>query len=367
MKDIVSEAKEQLENETLDRTGKSRKQETSNDSEIGNPNIFVVGCGGAGNNTINRLQNIGIEGAETIALNTDKQHLEQVDADTKILVGKELTEGLGAGGDPNVGKRATEEAENIVYEALDGADLVFVTAGMGGGTGTGAAPVVSKIAKENHDAIVVSMVSMPFELEKARLDKAKQGITMLSEAADSVIVLDNNKLSDFAGDLPVNQAFSVMDQLIAQTVKGISETITKPSFINLDYADIKNIMSDGDLSVMLVGELEDKRTTVDKTKVVNEAKNHPLLDADYRGAKGSLVHITGGPELTLEESEQIAEELTNDVADQADVMWGARIKDEFENKIRVMAIMTGIDGRDLINQYTQPRSFDDDENVDVIR
>ncbi len=242
--------------------------------------------GGAGNNTVNRLYNIGIEGAETVCINTDKQHLDNVRADKKILVGKTLTRGLGAGGYPETGKKAAELARGTLEEVLKDVDLVFVTAGLGGGTGTGVAPpVVAEVAKEQ-GAIVVGMVSSPpFRVERARIFKAEEGLEDLRRAADTVIVLDNNRLLNYVPNLPIDQAFSVMDQLIAETVKGITETITVPSLINLDYADIRTIMSCGGVAVMLVGESKNQDKS---TEVVRTALNHPLLDVDYKGATGSL-------------------------------------------------------------------------------
>ncbi|OKY79036.1 MAG: Cell division GTPase FtsZ family [Candidatus Methanohalarchaeum thermophilum] len=320
--------------------------------EFGKPNIMVCGCGGAGNNTINRLHRIGIEGAETIAINTDKQHLDMINADKRILVGKSLTNGLGAGGYPDTGKRAAELARGTLEEVLSGTDLVFVTAGMGGGTGTGVAPVISEIAKEQ-GAIVVGMVSTPFHVERARLKKAEKGLEKLKNEADTVIVLDNNRLLDYVPDLPIEQAFSVMDQLIAETVKGLSETITQPSLINLDYADVKAIMSCGGVAVMLIGETSDQNKS---GSVVREALNHPLLDVDYEGATGCLVHITGGSDLTLKESENIAKELTYDLSSDSNVIWGARINDEYEGKVRVMAIMTGVRSAQVVGDKNKMTS-----------
>jgi cell division protein FtsZ len=335
MEDIVQDALENDERE---------KQSAAEADDFGDPNIVIVGCGGAGNNTVNRLYNIGVEGAETIAVNTDKQHLQMIEADTKILVGKSLTSGLGAGGDPSMGKRATEMARGTLKDILEGVDLCFVTAGMGGGTGTGAAPVVSKIAKEQ-GGIVVGMVSMPFDVERARTDKAHEGLENLRSEADSTIVLDNNRLLDYVPNLPISKAFSVMDQIIAETVKGISETITQPSLINLDYADMTTIMNQGGVAVMLVGETQER----DKSKaVVEDALNHPLLDVDYRGATGSLVHITGGPDLTLGEAEGVAQNITERLGERANVIWGARIREEYEGKVRVMAIMTGVDSSQVL-------------------
>ncbi|MFB6078353.1 MAG: cell division protein FtsZ [Halarchaeum sp.] len=347
MQDIVNDALENAEAEQRDLSDVS-----TDGDEFGDPRIVIVGCGGAGNNTINRLYNIGVEGADTVAINTDKQHLQMIEADTKILVGKSLTNGLGAGGDPSMGERATEMAQGTVKEVLGDADLVFVTAGMGGGTGTGAAPVVSKIAKEQ-GAIVVGMVSTPFNVERARTVKAEEGLEKLREEADSIIVLDNNRLLDYVPNLPIGKAFSVMDQIIAETVKGISETITQPSLINLDYADMTAIMNQGGVAVMLVGETQDKNKT---DEVVKDAMNHPLLDVDYRGASGGLVHITGGPDLTLKEAEGIADNITERLDASANVIWGARIQENYKGKVRVMAIMTGVQSAQVLGPSTQKQA-----------
>ncbi|WP_267642315.1 cell division protein FtsZ [Haloarchaeobius amylolyticus] len=353
MQDIVQDALEHEERE------KQQKQDFDSD-EFGDPRIVIVGCGGAGNNTVNRLYNIGVDGADTVAINTDKQHLKMIEADTKILVGKSLTNGLGAGGDPSMGERATEMAQGTIKEVLGDADLVFVTAGMGGGTGTGAAPVVSKIAKEQ-GAIVVGMVSTPFNVERARTVKAEEGLEKLREEADSIIVLDNNRLLDYVPNLPIGKAFSVMDQIIAETVKGISETITQPSLINLDYADMCAIMNQGGVAVMLVGETQDKNKT---REVVNDAMNHPLLDVDYRGASGGLVHITGGPDLTLKEAEGIANNITERLEASANVIWGARIQENYKGKVRVMAIMTGVQSAQVLGPSTQKQADRSREAID---
>ncbi|MFB6118198.1 cell division protein FtsZ [Halosegnis sp.] len=347
MQDLVNSALENAEQESRDLSDAD-----GDASEFGDPRIAIVGAGGAGNNTVNRLYNIGVDGADTIAVNTDKQHLQMIEADTKILVGKSLTEGLGAGGEPDVGERATEMAQGTIKEVLGDADLVFVTAGMGGGTGTGAAPVISKIAKEQ-GAIVVGMVSTPFNVERARTVKAEEGLEKLRNKADSIIVLDNNRLLDYVPNLPIGKAFSVMDQIIAETVKGISETITQPSLINLDYADMTSIMGQGGVAVMLVGETQDKNKT---EEVVKDAMNHPLLDVDYRGATGGLVHITGGPDLTLKEAEGIAQNITERLEANANVIWGARIQEEYKGKVRVMAIMTGVQSAQILGPTTQKQA-----------
>jgi cell division protein FtsZ len=349
MQSIIDEAVKNAEIE------KPVKPIEGDDDFLGNPRIVIVGCGGAGNNTINRLYHMGITGAETIAVNTDKQHLDMIQADKRVLIGKSLTKGLGAGGYPDIGKRAAEMARPTLESLLDGADLVFITAGMGGGTGTGSAPVVAQIAKDQ-GAIVVGMVSYPFQVEKARLLKAEEGLESLAHAADSVIVLDNNRLLSYVPNLPIGQAFSVMDQLIAETVKGISETITEPSLIQLDYADVRAIMSKGGVAVMLVGESKQQNKA---ESVVHECLNHPLLDIDYRGATGSLIHISGGNDLTLQDAEEIASSLTYELDPHADVIWGARIKNEFEGKVRVLAIMTGVRSAQILGGgHTETRKIE---------
>ena len=313
--------------------------------EFGVAKILVVGVGGAGGNTINRLKKIGIKGATTLAINTDKQALDMIEADDKLLIGRNITKGLGAGGFPDVAKRCAEESRDELEEKIDEPDLVFITAGMGGGTGTGAAPIIAKIAKRA-GAIVVGMVSIPFRVERGRMVRAEQGLEELRKESDSVIVLDNNKLLSFVPHLPIDKAFSVMDQLISETVKGIAETIVEPSLINLDYADVKTIVSGGDMAAMLWGEgaLRDGAETV-----ANEALHHPLLEIDCRGAKGSLIHITGGPDMSLEFAEKVAEYLTQELDPYANVILGARVNNEFNGKVRIMAIMTGVSSPHILS------------------
>jgi cell division protein FtsZ len=343
MQTIINEALKHAEREKYLKTDSAEDE----DDILGQPRIVIVGCGGAGNNTVNRLYHMQVSGAETIAINTDKQHLDMIQADKRVLVGKSLTKGLGAGGFPDVGRRAAEMARPTLESLLCDADLVFITAGMGGGTGTGTAPVVAQIAKEQ-GAIVVGMVSYPFQVEKARLLRAEEGLEQLSASADSVIVLDNNRLIKYVPNLPLGQAFSVMDQLIAETVKGISETITEPSLINIDYADVRAIMSKGGVAVMLVGESKQQNKA---ESVVHECLNHPLLDIDYRGATGSLIHITGGNDLTLQDAEEIASSLTYELDPHADVIWGARVNSDYEGRVRVMAVMTGVKSAQILGSH----------------
>ena len=304
----------------------------------GKANIKVFGCGGAGCNTITWLFNKGINGASIYGINTDALHLSITKADEKVLIGKELTRGLGCGGYPQKGREAAKESISDLKRAAGGADMVFVLAGMGGGTGTGSAPVVSQLAKES-GAVVIGVVTMPFECEKARIEKAEFGLQELTEVADTVIIIDNNRLVDIAGNLPMEQAFAVANELVSTMIKGIVETITLPSLINLDYADVSAIMKNGDVAVIGVGESD---TTARVEEAVKQALTHPLLDVDYKGATGALIHITCGPDFKLEEFAGVGELVTENISPDAQVIIGARVNKEFQNKVRVITIMTGV-------------------------
>ena len=306
--------------------------------KAGKANIKVFGVGGAGCNSITWLFNKGINGATIYGANTDALHLSITKADEKLLIGKELTRGLGCGGYPARGREAAKEAISDIKKSVSGADMVFVIAGMGGGTGTGAAPVFSQLAKET-GAVVIGVVTMPFDCERARIDKAEFGLQELREVTDTVIVIDNNRLVDIAGNLPIEQAFAVANELISTMIKGIVETITLPSLINLDYADVSAIMKNGDVAVIGIGE-SDTANRVEEA--VRQALTHPLLDVDYKGATGALIHITGGPDMKLEEFSGIGEMVTENLSPEAQVIIGARINKDFTGKVRVITIMTGV-------------------------
>ncbi len=306
--------------------------------KAGKANIKVIGVGGCGANMTTWLFNKGINGATIYAANTDALHLSVTKADEKILIGKELTRGLGAGGAPMRGREAAKEAIVDVKKAVSGADMVFVLSGMGGGTGTGASPVVAQLAKET-GAVVIGVVTMPFESEKARIDKAEFGLQELREVTDTCIVLDNNRLVDIAGQLPIEQAFAVANELVSTMVKGIVETITLPSLINLDYADVSAIMKNGNMAVIGIGESD---ATDRVTEAVKQALTHPLLDVDYAGATGALIHITCGPDLKLEEFDTIGRTVSENLSPESNVIIGARISKDFVGKVRVITIMTGV-------------------------
>ncbi len=329
--------------------------------KAGKASIKVVGCGGMGSNAVTWLFNKGINGATVYAANTDALHLSVAKADDKILIGKELTRGLGAGGQPNKGREAAKEALAEIKRAVAGSDMVFIIAGMGGGTGTGAAPVVAQLAKET-GAVVIGVVTMPFEAEKARVDKAEWGLQELRDITDTCIVLDNNKLVDIAGQLPIEQAFAVANELIATMIKGIVETITLPSLINLDYADVSAIMKGGGVSVIGIGE-DDSSDRVNEA--VRQALTHPLLDVDYTGASGALIHVTCGPDLKLEEFDTIGRSVSENLNSDATVIIGARINKDFIGKVRVITIMTGVKSPYLLGKHAEEHAFSQSEMSDL--
>ena len=312
--------------------------------DMGQARIVVVGCGGAGNNTVKRLMTIGVQGAECVAINTDRQHLAVTTAHRKLLIGERITRGLGAGGYPHVGRAAAGESTGQLTELLRDADLVFIAAGMGGGTGTGSAPVVAEIAK-NSDAIVVGVITMPFNLERTRIDKAKTGLAHLQENVDTAVVIDNQKLMELVPDLPLEEAFGVADEVLANMVKGITETITMPSLINLDYADVRSIICNGGVALVGLGEA----TGADRAnEAIKNALNSPLLEVEWSGATGALIHITGGPDMSLAESNKVGELVSEKMSSDANVIWGARVDPRLSGILRVMLILTGVKSPQLL-------------------
>ena len=339
------------------------------DIQIGHANIKVMGCGGGGSNMTTWLYKKGVQGAEVIAMNTDKQHLDMMSADKKILIGRDLTRGLGAGGYANIGMEAAKEQMSELKDSLKGSDMVFICAGMGGGTGTGAAPVVAQIARDS-GAIVIGTVTTPFTIERARVDKAEFGLQQLRNVSDTVIVIDNNRLVQIAGNLPVQQAFAVANELVATMIKGIVEIIAVPSLVNLDYADVKAIMSNGGVSVVGVGEADGERRVEEATK---RALTNPLLDVSYKGASGALIHVSGGPDMTLDEVNRIGELVTDTLDPDANCIWGARVDEVMKGKIRVMTIITGVQspyvlGKGLNKQgnFEQSRTMSRELGIDVV-
>lgn len=329
--------------------------------KAGKANIKVVGVGGGGNNTVTQLFEMGISGADIVAVNSDAQHLDMSKADRKILIGKELTRGLGCGGYPSKGRECAKESIVELKKSVGNADMTFIVAGLGGGTGTGAGPVVAQIAREG-GSIVIGTVTMPFDIERARIDKAEFGLQELRQVCDTVIVIDNNRLVQIAGQLPIKQAFGVANDLISTMIKGIVETITIPSLVNLDYADVSAIMRNGDVAVIGIGE-SDTANRVEEA--VRQALNHPLLDVDYSGATGALIHVTGGNDLKLEELNKIGELITEHLSPEAQVIWGARISDEFRGKVQVITIITGVKSPYVLGRQSEREEVKARELADV--
>jgi len=330
-------------------------------------NIVVVGCGCAGSNTINRLSEMNIEGAITMAADADARHLSITKADKRVLIGKELTKGLGCGGDPELGKRAAEETKNDLKTILKEADLVFITCGLGGGTGSGSAPVVAQIAKENN-AIVIATVTLPFKIEGARISKAEDALYELRQICDTVIVIENQKLLKYAGDLSLKQAFAVADELISTMIKGLTEMIATPSLVNLDFADVKTIMHSGGVATIGIGESGTKERA---KEAVMKALNHPLLEVNYAGATGALIQIIGGEDLKLDEVNEIGEFICNQLSPEATIMWGARVDPAYEGKIQVITIVTGVKspyilGR-LMKEPSSNKSISDELGIEVVK
>lgn len=301
--------------------------------------IRVMGVGGGGGNTIARMKEIGIEGAEMIAVNTDAQDLIKINADKKLLIGRDITAGLGAGADPTVGEAAAKENEQDIKEQLLGADLVFVTCGLGGGTGTGAAPVVADVAKKL-GALTVAVVTLPFEMEgETRWANARYGLERLEGIVDTIIAIPNDKLLQIVPDVPLNTAFKIADEILVNAVKGVTELITKPGLINLDFADVRAVMKSGGVALIGLGESDSESRA---TEAVQKAINNPLLDVDVGGASGALVNVVGGPELTLEEARQVVSTITDRLDPDARVIWGAQVEESLKNSMRVLLIVTGV-------------------------
>lgn len=314
--------------------------------------IKVVGAGGGGNNTINRMTEVGITGTETIALNTDAQDLLYTTASKKILLGRELTGGLGAGSMPKIGEDAAKESEHDIKKALEGSDLVFITCGLGGGTGTGAAPVVAEIAKKM-GALTVGVVTLPFTMEgQRRYENAIIGLEKLESFVDTLIVIPNDKLLELAPNLPLHTAFKVADEILTNSVKGIAELVTKAGLVNLDFADIRTIMKDGGVALIGVGESDAENRAVE---AVEKAVSNPLLDVDIAGATGALINVCGGPDMTLEEARKVVETVSAKLDEDARIIWGAQIMDDLANTIRAMLIVTGVRSTQILGHALKKR------------
>jgi cell division protein FtsZ len=303
--------------------------------------ITVVGCGGAGGNTISRMADAGIHGAKLVAANTDAQHLaNQVTADTKILIGRERTGGRGAGSVPKIGEEAAQENLDDIEHAVGDSDMVFITAGLGGGTGTGSAPVVAQAA-QNAGALTIAIVTVPFTAEgERRRANADAGLERLRAVADTVIVIPNDRLLDYAPNLPLQDAFKICDRVLMRSVKGMTELITKPGLVNVDFADVKTIMENGGVAMIGLGESDSENKATDS---IRSALRSPLLDVEFDGANSALVNVVGGPDMSIDEAEGVVEEIYDRIDPDARIIWGASVDEEFDGSMETMIVVTGVD------------------------
>lgn len=320
-----------------------------------NTKIKVVGVGGGGGNSLSRMREIGIKGGELIAINTDAQDLLYTNADHKILIGKELTHGLGAGSNPRIGEEAAKESESDIKKKISGSDMIFITCGLGGGTGTGAAPVVASLAKKQ-GALTIGIVTLPFTIEgKKRVENAMDGLERMESIVDTLIVIPNDKLLELAPELPLHTAFKIADEILTNAVKGITELVTTTGLVNLDFADVRTVMVDGGVSLIGMGESDSAQRAVD---AVDKSIKNPLLDVDISDATGALVNIVGGSGMTLEECKTIIESVGNKLNPDARLIWGAQISEDMEKSIRVLLIVTGVKSSQILGKT---------ENIDDLK
>ena len=307
--------------------------------------IKVIGVGGGGGNSLSRMQEIGIKGGELIAINTDAQDLLYSNADQKILIGKELTQGLGAGSNPKIGAEAAKESEQEIKKKLSGSDMIFITCGLGGGTGTGAAPVVASLAKKQ-GALTIGVVTTPFTIEgRKRLENATDGLERMESVVDTLIVIPNDKLLELAPDLPLHTAFKIADEILTNAVKGVTELVTVAGLVNLDFADVKAVMVNGGVSLIGMGESDSTNRALE---AVEKAITNPLLDVDISNATGALVNIIGGPSMSLDECKLIIEQVGNKLSPEAKMIWGAQIAQDMDKALRVLLIVTGVKSSQIL-------------------
>lgn len=316
--------------------------------------IKVIGIGGGGGNSLSRMKEIGIKGGELIAINTDAQDLLYTNADKKILIGKELTQGLGAGSNPKIGQEAAKESESEIKKKIAGSDMIFITCGLGGGTGTGAAPVVAELSKKQ-GALTIGVVTLPFTIEgRKRIENAMEGLERMEEVVDTLIVIPNDKLLELAPELPLHTAFKIADEILTNAVKGITELVTTSGLVNLDFADIKAVMVNGGVSLIGMGESDTEQRALNS---VEKAIENPLLDVDISNATGALVNIIGGPNMSLDECKSIIETVGDKLSSDAKLIWGAQISEDMEKSIRVLLIVTGVKSSQILGHGESIKSM----------
>ncbi len=358
MKSLIDDALElhALEKSTKEAMGTPEDEELAKIVEKLKVNITIVGCGGGGSNTVNRLQQSGIFGADIVAANTDAKHLLHIHSPHKILLGKTLTRGLGAGALPEVGEKAAMESEEDLKQYVKGSNIVFVTAGMGGGTGTGSAPVVARMARES-GALTIGIVTMPFKAEgRIRMENAIRGLDRLKMNCDTTAVISNDKLLELVPKLPLDAAFRVADEVLMESIKGLTEIITKPGLVNLDFNDVMTIMKNGGVALIGMGEADNKTSSrgdrVDSA--VRQALESPLLgDIDLSTARGALIRVTGGTDMTVTEAEKAAELVNAKINPNARIIWGCSVDPAMDGLMRVMLVLTGVKSPQLLSPDPQ--------------
>jgi cell division protein FtsZ len=333
--------------------------------ESAKPKIYVVGAGGSGSNTATRMSELNIEGASVIAMNTDAPHLARTKSHRKVLLGKRITKGLGAGSDPKIGEESALESKEDIRHILSDAQLVFITCGLGGGTGTGSAPIIAHEAKEL-GALTVGVVTLPFSSEgRIRMRNALEGLSRLKRATDTTIIIPNDKLLSVAPDLPLNMAFKISDEILANATKGIIEMVTKPGMVNLDFADLKSVLKDSGYAVIGMGEANAAQTNDRATIAIENTLRSPLLDVDISTSKKALVNIVGGDDLTLREAESVFQNVSSRISGDSLLKWGARIEPKLQkSSLKVMVVLGGVEFPDYSEDGIKKKLVND-EPVDL--
>ncbi len=335
--------------------------------ESAKPKISIVGAGGSGSNTVTRISELNIDGTTLVAMNTDASHLAKTRSHRKILMGKKVSRGLGAGSDPKLGEESAVESKDEIEHMLKDSRLVFITCGLGGGTGTGSAPIIAHEAKES-GALTIAIVTLPFSSEgKARMRSALEGLSKLRRVTDTTIIIPNDKLLAVAPDLPLNMAFRISDEVLANATKGIVEMVTKPGMVNLDFADLRSVLKDSGYAVIGIGEANSTQTNDRASIAINNTLNSPLLDVDLSKARKALVNIVGGEDLTLREAEKIFQEVAGRISEDAMLKWGARIDASMQKSaVKVMVVMGGVEFADYSDSGIK-KKIDGSKSVDLDR
>lgn len=310
--------------------------------------IAIIGCGGGGSNTVRRMHQGNVEGVNLVACNTDARHLLSIQAPHKVLMGRSMTKGLGSGSLPEVGQRAAEESENELWKHVDGQNIVFVVAGMGGGTGTGSAPVVAEMAKRA-GALTIGVVTLPFKAEgTVRMTNALKGLERLKEKCDTTIVLQNDRLLELVPKLPLEAAFRVTDEVLMQSIRGITDALTKPGLINIDFNDLLTIMRDGGMALIGLGESSEYGQRAEMC--IEDALSSPMLgDVNLKQAKGALVRVIGGEDLTVTEAEKAALLVSERVDPRARIIWGCAVNPDIKGSMRVLVVLTGVKFNSIVD------------------